>query len=94
MNEKKKEEGSQSFYRCKYKDNKNIRTSLEKILSLYHSKANPRVASLLWHTMERGNEYIFLEKYVPKTKTNGITIPLKNRVMVCASIANLGAESY
>ena len=43
--------------------------------------------------MERGNEYI-CGKYVPKTKTNGITIPLKNRVMVCASIANLGAESY
>ena len=35
-----------------------------------------------------------IEKYAPKKKTYGMTISLTNRVMVCASISNLGAVNY
>ena len=93
MNEKKKEEGSQSFYRCKYKDNK----IYEQVWKRYYPFTTPkRIQELLhcFNTLWNEGMNISVEKYVPKTKTNGITIPLKNRVMVCASIANLGAESY
>ena len=36
----------------------------------------------------------YIAKYVPKTKTYGMTIALTNRVMIAIGINNYGAEKY
>ena len=66
---------------------------MERICPIHNSKATPRVSSFICHPRKRGNECIY-RKIRPEKKTYGMTISLTNRVMVCASISNLGAVNY
>ena len=93
MNEQKKEEGSQSFYRCK----KKYKKLYQQILNVYEPFTTAKRLQESLHPFDtQGNEAMnaSISKYVPKTKTYGMTISLTNRVIVCAGISNLGAENY
>ena len=93
MGKEKKEEGSQSFYRCKKKDKK----LYHQLLKVYEPFTTAKRLQESLHPFDtQGNEAMnaSISKYAPKTKTYGMTISLTNRVMVCAGINNLGAENY
>ena len=93
MQRKKKEEGSQSSYRCKIKDKK----LHEQVWKVYAPFTTLKRLQELAHCFDtKGNERMntSIETYTPKTKTHGITTSLANRLMMRAGSANLGAKLY
>ena len=89
---KRKEEGSQSHYRCKEKD-KELYTQIWKAYRPFTTPTRLKESLHDFDTQKNEAMNASIAKYAPKTKTYGMTISLTNRVMIARGINNKGQRN-